>query len=149
MATILEYYKYAQLATAAYVRLGAGPLTGARFADLANTQSGGRIPSSIAQYLFGINEDFPNPNPWSVRYYYGGDALGMNDKSGLAATLFRQGDAGETVLAIRGVEGELFGNGDLFHDLAGAGVGGIGMIGIAITQVIDLVRWRDNGVRPA
>jgi hypothetical protein len=118
--SIIDYYKCAQFATAAYVRAGnliLGSSTyAADFAELARSQSDGRLPSSIAQYLLGINEAFPNPNPWNVRYYYGGDAPGINDKSGLAATLFRQGDAGETVLAIRGVEGELFGNGDLFHD---------------------------------
>ena len=139
MATIVDYYKYASLATAAYVRLGANPWDGATFATQAANpnQSGGRLPLSIAQYLFDPSQDFPNSNPWAIAHYFGGDVPGFTDKTGFAATLF--GNGKEKVLAIRGVEASLFGEGDIFHDLLGASVGGIGIMGTAVTQLVDLV----------
>ena len=51
--------------------------------------------------------------------------------SGFCATLFERD--GENVLAIRGVEAGLPGTegSDVYHDLLGASVGGIGMLGAA------------------
>jgi hypothetical protein len=91
MATILDYYKYAALATAAYVRLGTNPWDGATFAAQASdpTQSGGRLPLSIAQYLF----DPPAGSgitPWQIVHYHGSDLPGHEDVSGFAATLFER-----------------------------------------------------------
>ncbi|HWQ37445.1 MAG TPA: hypothetical protein VNM24_02380, partial [Burkholderiales bacterium] len=94
MATILDYYKYAALATAAYVRLGTNPWDGATFAAQASdpTQSGGRLPLSIAQYLFDPQNIYGNRNTWSIAHYHGSDAppdpAGVADASGFAATLF-------------------------------------------------------------
>ena len=53
MATMLDYYKYAQLATAAYVRMGDRPMS--EFATRAFAQD--RLPLSIAQYLFDPDND--------------------------------------------------------------------------------------------
>jgi len=50
MTTTSDYYKYAALATASYVRMGNEPLTGARFSEVANDQ--GRMPLTLGQYLF-------------------------------------------------------------------------------------------------
>lgn len=54
--SVLDYYKFAQLATAAYVRAGnlvLGSQPYARdFADLAASQGDGRLPLSIAENLF-------------------------------------------------------------------------------------------------
>ncbi|MEO8165907.1 MAG: hypothetical protein ABI619_10990, partial [Betaproteobacteria bacterium] len=138
MATIADYYKYALLATASYVRMGSNPLDGAAFSARASdpNQAGGRLPLSIATELF--NPSDPDAMPWTVADYYGGDRPGIDDKSGFAATLFKNGV--ENVLAIRGVEGTLLGEGgDVYHDLLGASVGGIGMIGLALTQLVDLI----------
>ncbi|MEO8164976.1 MAG: hypothetical protein ABI619_06220, partial [Betaproteobacteria bacterium] len=109
---------------AAYVRAGnliTGIPTYARdFASLAATQTGGRLPLSIATELF--NPADPNAMPWTVAEYYGGDRPGVVDKSGFAATLFKNGV--ENVLAIRGVEASPFTEGgDVYHDLLGASFG--------------------------
>lgn len=109
MASITEFYKYAALATAAYVRMGSNPLDGATFAARAAdpNQSGGRMPLSIAQYLFSPNDEFPNLAPWSIAHYYGSDApANAADQSGFATTLFQQvtPQGTERVLAIRGTE---------------------------------------------
>ena len=136
MATILDYYKYAALATAAYVRMGEGPYSGARLATLAPAQSSGRLPTSIAQYLFAPTVQFPNPNPWTVARYFGRDVPDYNDDTGFAATLFKKD--GENVLAIRGVEPTVSAV-DAARDLLGASVGGIGLLGVAVNQLVDLV----------
>ena len=152
--TILDCYKYAQLATAAYVRAGQlnpeDSLYQQRFAELSSSEDEERLPLSIAQYLFGTNPNFANPDPWGVLYYHGGDRPDVNDNTGFAATLFQQGENGEKVLAIRGTEILVseFGNEggindeavrDTWLDLAGAGIGGIGIVGVAINQVVDMI----------
>jgi hypothetical protein len=52
--TVLDYYKYAALATAAYVRMGKLPLDGGTFAQQANdpAQAGGRLPLVLGAALF-------------------------------------------------------------------------------------------------
>ncbi len=109
MATITDYYKYAALATAAYVRMGDQPeelqTDGATFAIQANEQSDGRLPLSIAQYLFD-----PPPGStvtrWTIAHYFGSDNVSDSNasesKSGFAATLFQKD--GENGLAVRGME---------------------------------------------
>ncbi len=134
MATTLEYYRYASLATAAYVRVGTEPLTGARFAELAEAQK--RFPALLAQYLFAPSEQYPNPSPWRIRYYYGGDRSGIQDKTGFAATLFERD--GKKVLAIRGVEITESAT-EIKRDLLASSLGGIGMIGLAVNQVVDMI----------
>ena len=103
--TILDYYKYALLSTAAYVRAGdlvPGSATyGQDFAELAASQSRGRLPLSISQYLFDPDNEF-GAAVWSVLHYHGGDRPDTEDNTGFAATLFEK--EGEKVLAIRGVE---------------------------------------------
>lgn len=99
--TISDIYKYAALATASYVRMGNLPeplqTSGARLAEGAATQSGGRLPTSLGEKLFV--QSATNPDVWYIRYYYGGDIPVAQDPSGFAATLFQQGN--EKVLAIR------------------------------------------------
>ena len=133
---ILDYYKYAALATAAYVRMGSKSLDGATFADEASSldQAKGRLPLSIATELF--NPADPNASRWTIAHYFGGDIPGYNDDSGFAATLFKKD--GENVLALRGVEANVT-FGDTVRDLLGASVGGIGMLGVALNQVVDMV----------
>ena len=72
-STIFESYKYAVLATAAYVRMGARSLDGASFAREAalESQGGGRLPLSQATALF--NPADTNAPRWNVMHYYGGD----------------------------------------------------------------------------
>ena len=102
MVTIENYYRYAALATAAYVRMGGGPLDGATFATQAANpnQSGGRLPLSIASELF--NPEDANAPRWTILNYYGGDIpesvspIAAADKSGFAATLFQLSITGRT-----------------------------------------------------
>jgi hypothetical protein len=108
--TIVDFYKYAHFATAAYVRAGLlsplDPEYQSKFATLARDQA--RLPLSIAQYLFAPTDEFPNPDVWRILQYYGSDntndSIAKADRSGFAATLFQQGTEGEKVLAIRGTE---------------------------------------------
>ncbi len=97
-----DYYKYAQLATAAYVRMATEPLTGKKFAEVAREQL--RFPTSIATELF--NPADPTASRWTIAHYYGSDNTAdpnaSQTKSGFAATLFRK--SGENVLAVRGME---------------------------------------------
>ena len=140
--SILDYYKYAQLATAAYVRAGAlapGSDTYYKdFARLSNDQSDGRLPSSLGTDLF--NPANPAAQRWTIAHYHAGDTGLTPDDTGLGATLFRNGD--ENVLAIRGVELPVdlfsFDEADPLQDLFGASIGGIGMLGVALTQLVEL-----------
>jgi hypothetical protein len=61
---VLEYYKYALLATSAYVRMGTKPLEDAIFADEASSvdQSDGRLPSSIANSRIHTISAIPKVN---------------------------------------------------------------------------------------
>ena len=61
MPTILDYYQYAQLATAAYVNLGPD-LAGNKIAETANEQS--RLPTAIADALF--TKSATNPSVWEI-----------------------------------------------------------------------------------
>jgi trimeric autotransporter adhesin len=146
--TVLDYYKYAQLATAAYVRAGGLDLNSATygqdFAQLANNQSDGRLPFSIAQYLFSPTAELPNLRSWTIRHYYGSDnttdPIAKADSSGLAATLFQQGSGGEKVLAIRGTEPfEDPVVGPFGVDLLSADLGQIGALGLALSQTVSMV----------
>ncbi len=140
---ILNYYKYAQLATAAYVRLGGSPRDGATFARLASSREQERLPSSIGQALFDPNVAVSGVDQWTILRYYGGDVpasidpIASADKTGFAATLFQQvtQQGTEKVLAIRGTEPTA----DGFVDLIGAGMGQIGLLGLALTQVVSMI----------
>lgn len=77
--TVADYFKYSGLAAAAYVRAGGlsvgSPTFASDFIELARTQSDGRLPLSIGQYLF----DPPpksNVTPWTVAYYHGRRKMG-------------------------------------------------------------------------
>ncbi len=132
--TIVDNYKYVQLATAAYVRLGSSPWDGATFVTLASSDEQQRLPLSIATALF--NPEDANAPRWRIAHYHAGDVPGYNDDSGFAATLFTRD--GENVLAIRGVEPTASWD-DFLRDLVGSSVGGIGQLGVAVNQLIDLV----------
>ena len=45
--TILDYYKYATLATASYVRMGDTSLSGQNFATLAGSDAQQRLPLAL------------------------------------------------------------------------------------------------------
>jgi hypothetical protein len=130
--TILDYYTYAALATASYVRMGSQSLDGANFAREAADpeQAGGRLPLVLGTALF--NPANANAPHWRILHYHGGDVPGVVENTGLAATLFERG--GEKVLAIRGTE---FGS-DPVRDFIQAGLGEIGLLGIAISQTVAL-----------
>ncbi len=150
MATTLEYYKFATLATASYVRLGPdlAPTTGqviggAQFAELAREQD--RLPTEQARYFFNPRPELPNPSPWTVLSYYGGDipaSVDPNaaaDKSGFGATLFARTENGQTekVLALRGTEPLE----DGLVDVLSADLGQIGILGLALTQVVSMANY--------
>ena len=136
-----DYYKYGVLATACYVRLGDQSAElrtdGATFVAAADRQDDGRIPKVLGEKLF-VRSD-TNENVWSILNYYGGDipasqdAVAGDDKSGFAATLFKQGT--EKVLAVRGTEP----NADRHWDLLAADLGEIGILGLALAQVVSMV----------
>ena len=126
--TILDYYKYSTLATAAYVRLGAPLATGQVFVNFSREQE--RLPEALGIQLF--NPADPNTPRWNILHYYGGDRFDVSDKSGFAATLFQQGT--EKVLAIRGTEP----TGEFGVDLFGADLGSIGILGLSISQVVSM-----------
>ena len=141
MSTIPDSYKYAVLATSAYVRMGALPLTGQRFAEEAANpeQARGRLPLVLGEKLFVPTET--NPNVWNILRYYGGDIpaavdpIAAQDVSGFAATLFQFGENGEKVLAFRGTEPLT----DRFLPDLRAGLGGIGILGMALAQAVSMV----------
>ena len=102
-----DYYKYATLATAAYVRMGGKSLDGATFADEAanaQRQAGGRLPLSLGEKLFVQSQS--NPDVWNILSYYGGDIPAPNaahdDKSGFGATLFARTENGKTEVSVQG-----------------------------------------------
>jgi Ca2+-binding RTX toxin-like protein len=138
MSTIDNYFKYATLATAAYVRIGGTEVNGPDFAIEANAQNNGRLPSELGRFLFDPENAYGNP-VWDILYYYGGDVpatqdpIAAQDRTGFGATLFERG--GEKVLAIRGTEPSA----DGFVDLGSAGIGQIGLLGLALTQVVSMV----------
>ena len=131
--TIFDYFKYATLAGAAYVRAGVAKPTASAFAAEAADRDTNRIASPLAQYLFAPTPAFPNPSPWQILHYYGNDIPGVIDISGFGATLFDNGD--DKVLALRGTE---FGV-DTRADLLQASFAGIGLLGMALPQAVSMV----------
>lgn len=79
-------------------------------------------------FFFAPTLQRPNPNPWNILHYYGGDVpadqdpIAAADRSGFGATLFERG--GEKVLALRGTEPGL----DRAVDLFQADLGVIGRL---------------------
>lgn len=147
---IAEYYRYAELATAAYVRMGGNALDGATFAaqGALPTQSGGRVPLVLGTALF--NPADASAQHWNVLNYYGNDSLSDSiaaaDHSGFAATLFQDSVTGEKVLAMRGTEPDqdsLFGLPFGFDgvDLLSADLGQIGILSLALTQVVSMANY--------
>ncbi len=140
--TMAEGYKYAVLATASYVRMGGLVLNGATFAQQAARPdlSGGRIPIAQGSYFFDPANAYGVP-VWNILSYYGSDspasqdAIAAQDKSGFGATLFEKG--GEKVLAMRGTEP--FEDGAV--DLLSADLGQIGILGLALTQVVSMANY--------
>ncbi|HXF65553.1 MAG TPA: hypothetical protein VNK67_02485 [Burkholderiales bacterium] len=132
---MLDYYKYAALATASYVRVGnrvttADPAVSGRvFADAARDQ--GRLPLVLGEKLFV--QSAANPDVWAIKHYYGGDVPGVVDNTGFAATLFERG--GEKVLAIRGTEP----GSDRAVDLFQADLGAIGILGMSLPQAVSMI----------
>ena len=134
--SLIDYYKLASLATAAYVRLGedvapgtAGAVGGATLVNRANAQ--GRLPSSLAESMFLQT----NSNAWNLVSYYGGDISDVSDRSGFGAALFQRGS--EKVLAVRGTEPDRDDN----VDLVSADLGQIGILGLALTQVVSMANY--------
>lgn len=134
--TVSDYFRYAVLATASYVRMGGQLLDGATFAQIAADpeRADGRLPLVLGTALF--NPSDANAPRWKILHYHGSDAPGVVDTTGLGATLFERG--GEKVLAVRGVEPTVSVM-DAVRDLLGASVGGIGLLGVALNQLVDLV----------
>lgn len=131
-----DYYKYAQLATAAYVDLSLelNLADGQRLATIANQQ--GRLPTALAQQFFDAG------NGWAVlgdprHLVTSGNlprTLHDDPASGFAATLFRNKGTNEKVLAIRGTDPSR----TFLQDLVEADLLHIGTIGIAVKQVVSL-----------
>jgi hypothetical protein len=137
MTTILDYYKYSLLATAAYVRTE-GSNDAGDFVLAASNADDNRLPLSIAQYLFVQNSPYGNGDVfWKILHYYGSDAtndpVARKDKTGFGATLLQQGN--EKVLAIRGTEPFE----DDKVDLLQADMGAIGVLGVSLPQAVSMV----------
>src|SRR5581483_917152 len=139
---ISNYYKYAALAAASYVRVGElNPNDSAyqnRFAEQASEQD--VLPDSIARYLFDPANIHGNQPIWSIILYYGSDKpasidpIAAADRSGFAATLFQRGS--EKVLAIRGTEAWENFRADLVQaDLLEIG----SAYGLALSQTVAMV----------
>jgi Ca2+-binding RTX toxin-like protein len=143
MPTILDYYEYAKLATAAYVAMDkyGGTFTGADFAmqaDYDDVSKSSRIPIALANQMFDKDskEAKVSGQPvWTVRP----DGYHGNDASGFAATLFERTKDGATqkVLAIRGTEPIA----DWGIDLIQADLAGIGILGLALNQAVEMVNY--------
>ncbi len=134
MPTILDYYEFAKLATAAYVRMEDAPsIDGSNLAIQANAQS--RLPLALANKTFDKDSTEAKGSGESVWTIPEGGYHG-NDETGFAATFFEKD--GEKVLAIRGTEpgGEQF---DL--DLLQADLAGIGLLGMALSQAVSMVNY--------
>src|SRR5882672_9337859 len=98
-----DYYKYARLATAAYVDLT--DVVDLRNRDQLSGAANGqrRMPTALGDQFFDVT------NGWSIlgdpRFPLAGGGEQHNDPaSGFAATLFKDNVTGEKVLAIRGTE---------------------------------------------
>lgn len=133
---ILEAYKFAKLATVAYVDLS-GAVNFSSETLIGGSSSQNRFPEPLGQQFFVADG-------WTVLgdpRLPAGASGSHNSASGLAATLFGRpganGNPEEKVLAVRGTEGSEF-NAALYLDLV-ADLGEIGGFGIAISQLVDLV----------
>ncbi|MCW8962772.1 MAG: hypothetical protein OQL16_03170 [Gammaproteobacteria bacterium] len=147
MPTITDYYKYSQLATAAYIKLDGKITTNGEIAVqdiIAEANSQGRLPISLAEQLFDSSQQSNGQPVWTIPtgdYYYG------NDDFGFAATLFRKGDenpsGNEMVLAIRGTEGTISRDNfdQVYLDLLKADLAQIGFIGFALEQTLSMVNY--------
>ncbi|RLJ61235.1 hypothetical protein [Sulfurisoma sediminicola] len=141
MPSILDYYQYSQLATAAYIDLDKAPRTdGAYLGSTISlfSQGQGRLPTPIANLLFdkdstdakkaGVTSVWTIPTSalanGNYNGYYG------NDDTGFAATLFQKD--GQKVLAIRGTEPPGI-------DLLVADIGQIGYLGFALSQTASMI----------
>lgn len=132
MPTMLEYFEYAKLATAAYVDLKDVPqvnslYVGAQLAAAADRDE--RVPIALARRMFDPNQG--GAEVWTVR----ADGYIGNDAVGFAATLFERG--GEKVLAIRGTEPNAQGG----LDLKQADLAGIGLLGMSLPQAVSMVNY--------
>ena len=142
MSNVTDYYKFATLSTASYVRMGGLSLDGATFAQRAADAelNGGRLPLVQGQFFFDPANAFGAP-VWNVLSYYGGDIptsvdpIAAADRSGFGATLFERD--GEKVLAMRGTEPFQ----DGLVDLLSADMGQIGIFGLALTQVVSMANY--------
>jgi len=142
VTTITDYYKYSLLAAAAYVRIANTSATGANFSTLAASDGQQRLPLTLGQYLFDANvTQYGSRDTWNILHYFRNDrtsdSIAAQDKSGLGAILFQQGSAGETVLAITGTESNNWK--EITTDFISADLGQIGILGLALTQVIAAV----------
>ena len=143
MPNMLDYYEYAKLASAAYVQLeGVTPgatYSGDSVAALANFQNDtSRLPSALANQTF-ISDPESNPNPWVIQK----DGYHGNDPSGFAATLLER--SGQKVLAIRGTEPSANWGQDLFQ----ADLAGIGILGLAVSQTVEMINFIRRLTTPA
>jgi pimeloyl-ACP methyl ester carboxylesterase len=134
--TILDYYEFSKLATAAYIKMeGETTTAGAKVAFQANDQE--RLPFALAQQMF-VSDPLNNPNPvWKIdnkNAYHGND-----DETGFAATLFERD--GKKVLAIRGTEPFEQTSWGVGLDLYEADIGQIGMIGLALDQTVSMINF--------
>lgn len=132
MPNILDYYDYAKLATAAYVNLRFDELSGNKIATAADAQE--RIPIALANQMFDEATDEARALGQPVWTVPSGGYHG-NDSTGFAATLFQRGS--EKVLAIRGTEPTADGGIDLLE----ADLAGIGILGLALNQTVEMVNF--------
>ena len=139
MLTFRDYYKYAQLATAAYVDLSTLSLFDdaslIKIANEGDPHGPARMPLALATQFFN------STSGWVVlgdpRYLLPDGSESHDDpSSGFAATLFKNVSTGEKVLAIRGTDPER--PGQLAKDLIEADFEEIGGLGIAIHQLVSL-----------
>ncbi|TNG02744.1 MAG: hypothetical protein EP297_00840, partial [Gammaproteobacteria bacterium] len=126
--TIEDYYRYSQLANAAYINLDEyATIMPVDLVFEANDQH--RIPTTLAERMFDPNlPENQDQGVWNVIDYHG------NDDSGYAATLFEKN--GEKVLAIRGTEPTGL---QFYHDLIVADLAQIGFIGFALDQTVSMI----------
>lgn len=130
MPTVVEFYEFSKLATAAYVVQDSNALAGVSIAEKSDEQR--RLPAALANMTF-VQNPIVNPSVWTIPE----DGYYESDGTGFAATLFERG--GKKVVAIRGTE---FGDSDQFlKDLVLADLAGIGVLGLALAQTVSMFNW--------
>lgn len=136
MSNFIDHYEYSKLATAAYVDLTS--LDGAAIAAAANSAK--KLPEALANQTFDSRKSEGQP-VWTVPVggFHGNGASGF----GFAATLFEK--SGQKVLAIRGTEPEANGGQDLFQ----ADLAGIGILGLAASQAVEMINYIRRLITPA